>query len=286
MKNPSPLIPSLPTNARSPINRCNLPAVILGSRAFQDNPAPLVLDGVQELHVQLFDSLATVAEPATRALYFADYMGSCFLLDNKEEAGFDPASHGVRRHKADYRRLLRGWMFSADSVEGAVLKRWVESRFGLLARNHGGPLRGFSSRLYERYQADYMRGLYNSNALESQLDLLYSYCQYELQRQFAETHHWTLYRGVNRLDQLEILHGVRSGEQLVLLNNINSFTRQWSVSDAFGDSILKAEVPLAKIFYFPGLLPHLLRGEEECLVIGGVYGVEISRTLTADGHAG
>ena len=41
--------PSLPTWARLPINRCNLPAAILGSLTYQRHPVPLKLDGVEDL---------------------------------------------------------------------------------------------------------------------------------------------------------------------------------------------------------------------------------------------
>ena len=72
------------------------------------------------------------------------------------------------------------------------MKRWVESRFGLLTLNHGGLVSDTNSAAYGSYQADYVRGLYNSNALESQLDLLYTFCQYELQRQWPGRTHWQL----------------------------------------------------------------------------------------------
>ena len=48
--------PRLPKGSL-PINRCNLPAVILGGLTFQRHPAPLLLDGVAELHHRLFRSL-------------------------------------------------------------------------------------------------------------------------------------------------------------------------------------------------------------------------------------
>ena len=41
--------PRLPRWARLPINRCNLPADILGGLSFQRGPCPLVIDGVAEL---------------------------------------------------------------------------------------------------------------------------------------------------------------------------------------------------------------------------------------------
>jgi len=45
------------------------------------------------------------------------------------------------RAKASYLRVVRGWAFDPDGREAAVLKGWVESRFGLMPRHHGESLR-------------------------------------------------------------------------------------------------------------------------------------------------
>ena len=267
---------TLPAYARSSINHCNLPAVILGGLTYQRHPVPIIIDSMQVFHRQLFRSLDDIEDPSVRALYFHDYMSSSFLLDHKDRAGFDAASQRVRRGKADYLRLLRGWMFDSDSVEGAVLKRWVESRFGLLTRNHRGPLRDFESSEYLFYQADFVRGLYNSNALEAQLDLLYSYCQYELQRRYPQQSHWLLHRGVNRLETYDVVQQLDADRIAVLLNNLNSFSAEQEHACAFGDTVLTAQVPLPKILFFYDLLPGVLKSEREFLVIGGVYEVTVN----------
>ncbi len=44
----------------------------------------------------------------------------------------------------------------------------------------------------------------------------------------------------------------------------------------FGDYILAAEIPTAKIFFHCTLLPGVLKGEDEYLVIGGAYEVTLS----------
>jgi len=287
--------PSLPRAARLPINRCNLPAAILGSLTYQLHPVPLKLDGVEELHRPLFDRLATLDDPAERARLFMVHMDAAFSLECPEEAGFDPAwPYG--RAKANYLKVLRGWAFDADGREGAVLKGWVESRFGLLPRHHGGPIRDFSGPTYRHYLEQRSGGLYNSNSLEAQFDLLYSYCQYELARQWPGESHLTLYRGVNRMGSYEELgeatanrnHRTRKGHAgfvsakaqrphcIVLLNSLNSFTRERERACEFGDSILEVRVPLPKVFFFHGLLPGKLQGEEEFGVIGGVYEVTVS----------
>jgi NAD+--dinitrogen-reductase ADP-D-ribosyltransferase len=266
--------PALPGSARLPINRCNLPAVILGGLTFQQHPVPLRLDGVAELHRALFQTLAGLAMPAQRAQRFRDYMTANFRLDHLEEVGYDAA---VRRgrDRADYLRMLRGWLFDADGREAAVLKSWVESRFGLLPRSHQGPLGDFGGPNYQAFLAARSQGLYNTNALESQLDLLYSYCQYELAARDPAGQHLTLYRGVNRLEGHEVLGRPTRREAVLLFNNLNSFTANQERACELGDTILEAPVPLAKILFFPGLLPDRLRGEEEHLVIGGLYRVRL-----------
>lgn len=265
----------LPNYARSSLNRCNLPAVMLGGLAFQQHPTLLFIDGVYELHKQLFRALYTISDAPTRALHFSDYMRSCFLLDNKDEAGFDPEHQRVRRGKADYLRLLRGWMFNADGIEAAVLKHWVESRFGLLPRSHQGSLADYESENYHIYQMDYIRGLYNSNALESQLDLLYSYCQYELKRREEKRSHLSLFRGINQVEDHDLIEKTDNHNYILLLNNLNSFSSDRFQSDAFGDYIITTDVPVAKLLYFHDLLPGVLHGENEYLVIGGVYRVHV-----------
>ena len=267
--------PSLPRAVSLPVNRCNLPAAILGSLTFQRHPAPLKLDGVEELHRQLFARLAELDSGGERAGVFTAHMNAAFCLEHPEEAGHDAASpHG--RAKANYLKVLRGWAFDADGREGAVLKGWVESRFGLLPRHHGGPIRDFSGATYRHYQEQRSGGLYNTNSLEAQFDLLYAWCQYELQRRFTGETHLTLYRGVNRMGGYEVLAEPGADDtRIVLLNSLNSFTRERERACEFGDSILEARVPLPKVCFFHGLLPGMLGGEAEFGVIGGVYEVRV-----------
>lgn len=271
-----PAAPQLPSYGRLPINRCNLPAAILGSLTFQRHPAPLKIDGVEELHSALFEKAGQLPCAEDRARYFTDYMVVHFRLQALEEAGLMPdTSHG--RPKANYLRLLRGWMFDPDSREGAVLKGWVESRFGLLPRYHKEPIRDPNDEAYRHYLQDYATGLYNTNALEAQLDLLYAYGQYELARRCPGETHISLYRGVNGLPSHDWLQGSGEGSGVVLLNNINSFSSSVERAEEFGALILQAQVPLAKVFFFSGLLPGLLSGEDEYMVIGGLYAVDAAR---------
>ncbi len=264
--------PLLPREARLPINRCNLPAVILGGPTYQQNPSRLELDGVAELHTALFCRLNDIHDPGNRADYFRDYLTVHFRLERPEDAGLTVQGSKARA-KATWRRMLRGWSFDSDSREGAVLKGWVESRFGLTPRFHGEALRDPSSDAYRRYLEMRSHGLYGTNALEAQFDLVYAYCQYELAREFEGHSHLTLYRGVNRVGEQEMLGKTPDGKKLLLFNNLNSFTCDRDRAGEFGDYILTVSVPLTKIFFYCGLLPGILQGEDEFLVVGGVYAV-------------
>ena len=267
--------PTLPRSSRLPINRCNLPAAILGSLSFQHDPAPLYLDGVAEFHHGLFGLLDKLHDARERAHAFNLHMNAAFWLDQPEQAGYS-ALTTTSRQKADYLRLMRGWSFDADGREGAALKGWVESRFGLLPRHHGGVIRDFSGDAYRGYLEMRAAALYGTNSLESQLDLLYSYCQYELARQYPSQHHLTLYRGVNRMDEHETLLTLDKKRRVVLLNSLNSFTANRERADEFGDHLLTTRVPLSKVFCYTKLLPGMLQGEDEYTVIGGLYEVEIA----------
>jgi NAD+--dinitrogen-reductase ADP-D-ribosyltransferase len=265
---PAPLPPRLPRHARQPINRCNLPADIVGSLSFQQHPSPLHLDGVAELHQDLFAALAGLADPAERAHRFEDYLTVHFRLDRPEEMGLTPSARRARG-KANWLRLLHGWLFNPDGLEAAVLKGWVESRFGLLPRHHREPLRRPGDDAWRRYEEDRAAGLYGTSAVEAQLDLVYAYTQWEFVRKnFAE--HITLFRGTNQPTEYE---RVDANGEVLLFNNLTSFSASRERADEFGDVVLAVEVPSAKVFFYSGLLPGRFRGEEEYLVIGGLYRV-------------
>lgn len=264
---------TLPRNAQLPINRCNLPAVILGSLTYQKHPVPLLLDGIREFHRGLFELLDRIGDKKERAQAFMQHMKAAFSLDCPEEAGL--TRHARRnRARADYLTMIKGWSFDSGSREAAVLKGWVESRFGLLQRHHREPIRDFSDQGYRNYLEMRSSGLYGTNALESQLDLLYTYCQYELGR--LGQSHLMLYRGVNRVDEHETVAALDDRRRVVLLNSLSSFTSNKERADEFGDYQLTALVPTSKIFCYSHLLPGMLKGEDEYTVIGGLYEIEVA----------
>lgn len=251
-------------------NLCNLPPWVIASRQFSEHPQPLFIQGVREANRFLFRKLDEVDSRDERGQLFSDYLSVKFQLHH-QDGQTDSARKALRN---SYLRFLKGWMMDSNSVEGAVLKGWVESRMGIAPTFHGGAISGSDSEAHYRYLLDRTRGSKRSNAINAQLDLLYEYCQYELQRGNSGLATITLYRGTNGGTDDQILEQVARREQIVRLNNLVSFTDVEERAWEFGSIVWKVEVPASKIFFYDQLLPtSLLKGEGEYLVIGGDYRV-------------
>jgi NAD+--dinitrogen-reductase ADP-D-ribosyltransferase len=165
-------------------------------------------------------------------------------------------------------------MMDANSVEGAVLKGWVESRMGIPPSFHKVPIPGIHAEEYMVYATDRTRGSARTNAINGQLDLLYEYCQYELRIAHPADALLTLYRGTNDANDHALIEQIGKREQIVRLNNLVSFTDDEERAWEFGGTVWEIRAPLAKIFFYDDLLPNsILKGEGEYLVIGGEYRV-------------
>lgn len=253
-------------------NLVGVPTGLLASVAFNDFPLPLCISGTREAHRSLFERLNTLSDPHEAGRIFQDYMALVFDLDHVVE------QNERRRFRASYIRLLKDWGFDSNTPAAAVLKGWVESRFGLFPTFHKAPIRRFNSSQWIDYTVEKMSGRFNNNAIHMQLDLLYEFCQWMLLR-FHSTgkKHMLLYRGTNDLREQQLIQQLDARNAIVRLNNLVSFTTQRSIADEFGDTIIEAEVPVAKLLFFDTLLSgHPLRGEAECLVIGGDCRVKLS----------
>lgn len=252
-------------------NLVGVPAGLVASAVFNDYPQPLHIAGVRDQHHELFDHLADAPDPAG---VFDWYMKTAFQLAYGHNA---PRILYPRRFRVDYRRLLRGWGFDANSREGAVLKGWVESRFGVFPTFHKGPITRISSPAWGTYVEEKMASRFHNNNIFLQLDLLYEFCQWVLARRPLGGRHTVLYRGVNDFVEHVLIRKNHRRELVVRLNNLVSFTADRTIACQFGDTILEARVPKVKIAFFSGLLPHHpLQGEVEYLVIGGDYRVTTS----------
>lgn len=243
-------------------------AETLASTAFNDRSPRLHIAGVRETHAPLFDALDDADAGVPPGEVFHQYMNEVFRLDRS--SGASTTADGRRRYRTSYLRLLRGWAYDANSPEGAVLKGWVESRFGILPTFHKEPIKRVSSPAWSGYVEEKMASRFQNTAIMSQLDVLYEFAQWRLERTADE--HWRLFRGTNDFDEHPILERTPPHTVVLRLNNLVSFTKEREVASCFGDWILEADVPLCKILVFPGMLPNNpLKAEAEVLVIGGAY---------------
>ena len=250
-------------------NHCNLPPWVIASRHFNDNPQPLELQGVRGANRFLFDKLETIPSAEERALVFNDYMSVKFQLHQWENQATVTARKSI---KNSYLRFLRGWMMDSNSIEGAVLKGWVESRMGLPPTFHKLRIPGIHAEEYMVFAMDRTKGSARTNAINSQLDLLYEYSQYELRKRFPGGQWLTLFRGTFDASEHDILETLTRREQIVRLNNLSSFTSVEERAWEFGFTVWEVRVPLAKIFFYNDLLPNsIMKGEGEFMVIGGEY---------------
>ncbi len=252
-----------------PVNRCNHPPWVIASPRFNRHPLPLELQGVLRAHRSFFSRLESLADPAERERCFRDYIDLVFQAGKWRR---ETTPLGRRSLRNSYLRFLRGWMLDASSAEGAVLKGWVESRFGLRPVFHAGLIEETDSREYLLYLAERMRESARTNAVEAQFDLLYEFVQYELRRRHPGIPSFTLYRGVRNLADYRVLENPGGSRAVVRLNNLNSFSSRLEHAWQFGGNVFEADVPAAKIFFRADLLRGVLpSGEEEAMVIGGDF---------------
>ena len=253
-------------------NLVGRPTEWLGSCAFNEAPVPLCIWGVREMNPSLFSMLEQAGDLAEAGEAFSCYMMAMFGLDPEQR---DVASGGKRRYRSSYLRLIAGWGFDSNGPEGAVLKGWVESRLASAPPS----IRKSSSRIrvgaWATYVEEKMSSRFHNNAIWVQLDLLFEFCQWAIQRfAFPGETHLTLFRGVNAFDEHWIVERTARREAVIRLNNLISFSSDRGVACCFGDTILTARVPVCKILFFNSLLSsHPLKGEGEYLAIGGEFRV-------------
>ena len=254
-----------------PLNRCGYPSWVIASRHFNRNPKPLEIQGVRRAHRSFFARLDPLGTSGARERCLRDYMEHIYL-SGKWRSGTTAAERRSLRN--DYLHFLRGWIHDASSEEGAVLKGWVESRFGLPPVFHAGTISGPDCAEYLIYLEERMRESTRSNAIESQLDLIYEYTQYELARRFPGVSSFRLYRGIRNLPDYLFLEETTDRRAVVRMNNLNSFSGRLEYAWEFGSHVFETDVPACKIFFRSDFLPGVLpKSEEESLVIGGDFDV-------------
>lgn len=246
-------------------NLTGIPSGLLSSAEFHAFPLPLHIAGVRDGHPALFQRLSPVREQCEAGRVFQSYMEETF------SGGYDPLQG--RRFKASYLRLLKGWGYDSNSPEGAVMKGWVESRFGIAPNFHRQVISRVGDGVWIQYMTDKMSGRFDNNGIWLQLDLLFEFAQWSARRFLASgQRHLRLFRGTNDFAEHPFLWKAGSRQGVIRLNSLVSFSSDRDVASIFGDCILEVEVPLVKLLFYKGLLPcRALQTESEYLVIGGEY---------------
>jgi NAD+--dinitrogen-reductase ADP-D-ribosyltransferase len=263
-------------------NLVGVPAPVLTSAAFNANPVPLSIAGARETHPGLFSLLERSDGLASAAEVFVHYLDIAFDLRRPTPAERSPSGPGAataeqRRWRSSWRKLLQGWGMDANGPAGAVLKGWVESRFGLVPSFHKAPLARFPSAPWMAYLEEKASSRFHNNNIHQQLDLLYEFCQWALGRHApagldTTGRHARLWRGSSHCEEQLVAGSLRQRECTVRLNNVVSFSLSPEQAGCFGDWVFEVRVPLCKVLVFPGLLPgHVLQGEQEVLALGGDY---------------
>jgi NAD+--dinitrogen-reductase ADP-D-ribosyltransferase len=261
-------------------NLVGVPAPLLASMAFNTNPVSLSIAGTREAHAGLFALLERSRDLSEARDMFVHYLSIAFGLRKPEP--HELASLGAaeqRRWRSSWRKLLQGWGMDANGAAGAVLKGWVESRFGLVPSFHVAPLARFPSPAWVAYLQEKAASRYNNNNIHQQLDLLYEFCQWALRRyppsgSCTPQRHLRLWRGSNQCDEQVVGGSLHDRHCTVRLNNIVSFSLSQEDASCFGDWVFEVQVPACKLLVFPDLLPgQIMQGEREVLALGGDYAV-------------
>lgn len=262
-------------------NLVNVSATQLSMVEYNDDPRRLRIGATRRQHAALFEGLDASRTADIAADVFQHYMAFTFGI-NPDHSG-SPGPDGKQRFRASFLRLLKGWMFDSNNAEGAVLKGWAESRFGLLPTYHKEPLRRFASPAWTHYGEQRTSTRFHNNEIDLQLDLVYEYAQWWMRRGWPDAPmpsaatHIKLYRGVNNFDEHHILARPDKNSAVLRLNNLSSFSIDRDIAGQFGDWILETQVPVPKIVFFRDILPRYpFQGEGEYLVIGGDYRVAVS----------
>lgn len=213
------------TRSSCALNRCNLSPWIIGSDEFQANPLPVEIDGARAGDHRLFRRLDEIADAAERSRLFHEYVSAKFSLHE----AFEHRRAGKSQTVYSYAQLLSAWGADSNGPAGAVLKSWVESRFGILATYHKGRL-AEDAAARAAFVSDRTKGSARTIGVLMQLDLLYTFCQDELRRRFPAQKGQMLYRGTHDSEEYTVRAeneqaSPRSHRMaLVQLNNLSSFS--------------------------------------------------------------
>jgi len=249
-------------------NLINIPTGMFVSNEYNWKVQPITISGVWEYYSDIFNAIKRAENLAAAENIFKNAMETLFSLSERHNG----------KKMGSYTRLLKGWLFDSNSIEGAVMKGWVESRFGITPFFHKEIIPDVNSEEYYEYMVEKMDVKHNKNLIFHQLDLLYTYTQVVLEIFYQESlPKLKLYRGVNDLSEHLVVKELEGKKICIEQNSLVSFTSDRDIASQFGDYILTSDIPYTKIVFFSEVLPNVkFNGEKEYLVLGGRYDSEVS----------
>ncbi len=249
-------------------NLINIPTYMFVSAEYNLNVLPITISGVWEYYADIFNTIKQASTVKDAAVTFTNAMDTLFSLNEKHNG----------KKMGSYTRLLKGWLFDSNSVEGAVMKGWVESRFGITPFFHKEIITDVDCEAYYGFMVEKMDSRHNKNLIFHQLDLLYTYTQCILETFYRKClPKITLYRGVNDLSEHLVVKEYDKTRICIEQNSLVSFTSDKEIASQFGDYILTSEIPYTKIVFFSEVLPNLsFCGEKEYIVLGGRYDTSVN----------
>lgn len=259
-------------------NLVGVPTEFLASVDYAECPCALHIIGVREMNAPLFEMLGLAADIDEASEALAKYMTAMFGLEpeqlREEARGVGPP------FRYSFVRLIIGWGHDSSSRDAAVLKGWVESRFGLPPAHHGERITSFSDAAWRTYIEHRMGSGFHANSIFAQLDLVYEYVQWALRTLVhpGETH-LRLYRGAAHVEE-QVVRRLNVREPVLRLNSLSSFTTDRYVADSFGPVVVSVRAPMPKILFASALMSFFrFRAEREVLLIGGDAPATIERPI-------
>ena len=251
----------------STYNLININSKYFGSLDYNEKIQDVSIMGVYEYHRDFYKAIEKADTLLLANEIFDNYISELFELNYKVKG----------KRVGSLYKILMGWMFNSNGYEGAVLKGWIESRFGIIPNFHKVKIDNMENESYYEYLVEKMSQRVNKNAIYSQLDLLYHHTQVVIKKFFSSYKpKIILYRGIYNLEENEIIKWLNKKTAIMGHNNISSFTAVKNIAEQFGNRILRIEVPYTKIVFFSDVTPlHHFSGEQEFIIIGGEYLTEI-----------
>jgi len=228
-------------------NLVGVPAPVLASAAFNAHPLPLRIAGAREANAGLFALLERSSDADEARAMFAHYMSIAFAWPGLPRRRPICRYGGIPTLARELPPAAARLGARCERARRAVLKGWVESRFGLVPSFHKAPLARFPSPAWWLSRREGVQPLsqqlHLSAARPAVRVLPVAAGPLPGAGDSGEGTHVSLWRGSTRCEEQLVEGTLRERRCTVRLNNLVSFSRSREEAECFGDWVLRARVP-------------------------------------------